>query len=219
MKNNGIYILGAGAMARETYQIYIDQQRRNVIKGFVVNKKPGIPADIWDKKIFSEETLKGDAVNIRLIGGIGTPLRKNWLQKLTKKGYKFDTAVHKTVLVGYNTKIGLGTIICAGATLTCDIVVGKHTVINNNATINHDCRIGDFVTIGPGVNVGGRVCVGDGSFLGIGAIIAHNIKIGRNVFIGAGSVVVKNIPDGVLAYGSPAKPVRRLTKKDWNNLI
>lgn len=219
MKRNDIYILGAGAMARETYQIYIDAKKDKCVKGFIVNVEPDNVDRVWDKKIYGESILKKINKDTLLIAGIGTPARKKWIEKLTKKGFRFDTAIHNTVVVGYNTKIGQGTIICAEATLTCDINIGRHVIINNNATINHDCKIDDYVTIGPGVNIGGKVVVGMGSFLGIGSMIVHKVKIGKNTFIGAGAVVVNDIPDGVLAIGAPAKPVRKINEADWQNLI
>lgn len=219
MKNKNVYILGAGAMARETYQIYKDLDKSNLIKGFIVSTKMGSEDKVWDKKIYEESILEKIKQEALLIAGIGTPARKKWITELTEKGFYFDTAIHNSVVIGYNTKVGIGTIICAEATLTCDIDVGKHIIINNNATINHDCKICDYVTIGPGVNLGGRVVIGEESFLGIGSIVIHNVKIGKKSFIGGGSVVVKDIPDGVLAYGSPAKPIRKINEEEWHNLI
>ena len=41
-------------------------------------------------------------------------------------------------------------------------------------------------------------------------------KIGKNVIVGSGSLVPegKEIPEGVLAFGRPAKVVRDLTEKE-----
>lgn len=219
MYRKNIYILGAGAMARETYQIYKDLGKGDLVKGFIVNTKVGERSMVWDKKIYEENIIKKINGESLFVVGIGTPDRKHWIERLMRQSCQFDTAVHKSVIVGYQTKINSGTIICAEATLTCDISIGQHVIINNNATINHDCLIEDFVTIGPGVNIGGRVTIGEASFIGIGTIVVQDVKIGKKSFIGAGSVVVKDIPDGVLAFGTPAKPVRRITNKDWKDLI
>jgi acetyltransferase-like isoleucine patch superfamily enzyme len=50
--------------------------------------------------------------------------------------------------------------------------------------------------------------IGEGTLIGAGSVVRDGIKIGRNSIIGAGSVVVKDIPDGVVAYGNPCKPMR-----------
>jgi len=39
-------------------------------------------------------------------------------------------------------------------------------------------------------------------------VVLEDVNIGANALIGAGSLVLKDIPDGVVAYGSPAKVVR-----------
>ncbi|MEJ2582051.1 MAG: DapH/DapD/GlmU-related protein [Acidobacteriota bacterium] len=48
-----------------------------------------------------------------------------------------------------------------------------------------------------------------GVTVGIGASIVDSVTIGRNSVIGAGSVVTKDVPPGVVAYGVPARVVRR----------
>ena len=116
-------------------------------------------------------------------------------------------------------KISAGCLISKGVVLTCDITIGKHTIININSNINHDCVLGDFVTIGPGTHIGGNVIIDEGSWIGIGTTIIHNRRIGKKCFIAAGSIVINDIPDGFLAMGLPAKPIRKMTDSDWDRLI
>lgn len=40
-------------------------------------------------------------------------------------------------------------------------------------------------------------------------LFVQGIKIGADVTVGAGSVVVKDLPDGVTAFGVPAKIIRK----------
>jgi acetyltransferase-like isoleucine patch superfamily enzyme len=42
----------------------------------------------------------------------------------------------------------------------------------------------------------------------MGALVVDGVSIKKNSVIGAGSLVTKDIPEGVVAYGSPAKIVR-----------
>ena len=73
--------------------------------------------------------------------------------------------------------------------------IGSHCSIYSVSTIDNSsgkvvlknkCRIGSHTTILPGVS------------------------IGKNSIIGAHSLVNKNIPDNVVAFGVPAKIIRKL---------
>lgn len=75
--------------------------------------------------------------------------------------------------------------------------------------------------IGENVSVGHKVLlhsceVGDGSLIGMGSIVMDGAKIGKNCIIGAGSLITKNtvIPDGMVAFGRPAKVIRPVTEEE-----
>jgi acetyltransferase EpsM len=53
-----------------------------------------------------------------------------------------------------------------------------------------------------------RVC--RGAWVGIGSSVIDGVRIGAGSTVGAGSVVVRDVPDGVLAYGVPAKVIRKV---------
>jgi carbonic anhydrase/acetyltransferase-like protein (isoleucine patch superfamily) len=77
------------------------------------------------------------------------------------------------------------------------------------------CLLGDEVTVGHRAVVHG--CrVGDGALIGIGAIVLDGAVIGREALVGAGAVVTPGpqVPDGWLALGIPAKPVRELERAE-----
>ena len=50
----------------------------------------------------------------------------------------------------------------------------------------------------------------------MGAIILNGAVIGDNCIIGAGALVTQNsnIPDGSLAFGNPARIIRKLTEEE-----
>ena len=86
--------------------------------------------------------------------------------------------------------------------------LGFGVTIKRSASVGHHAMLGDFVNINPGAVLSGFVTIGEGSEIGTGATISNNITIGKRCLIGAGSVVTKDIPDGVIAYGNPCKPIR-----------
>lgn len=56
----------------------------------------------------------------------------------------------------------------------------------------------------------GTIEVGDDTWIGANVVIQPGIKIGKCCIIGSMSNVTKDIPDYSLAYGNPAKVVRRV---------
>jgi carbonic anhydrase/acetyltransferase-like protein (isoleucine patch superfamily) len=59
--------------------------------------------------------------------------------------------------------------------------------------------------------------IGRGALIGIGAMLLNGARIGEEAIVGAGSVVTSGvvIPPQTLALGTPAKPVRDLTERDF----
>ena len=120
----------------------------------------------------------------------GKPTKYNWIvQNL------------EGLVLGSKTDIGAFTYINAlhGVIIEDNVQIGSHcsiysvSTIDNNAgkvTLKNNCKIGSHSTVLPG------------------------IKIGKNSVIGAHSLVNRDIPDNVLAFGVPAKVVRKLDKDE-----
>ena len=91
-----------------------------------------------------------------------------------------------------------------------EIHIGKRTNIQDLAVLHVDkeyqLTVGNNVTIGHSAIVHG-CSVGDNVLVGMGAIIMNGAHIGNNCIVGAGALVTENtvIPDGMIAYGNPAK--------------
>ena len=99
------------------------------------------------------------------------------------------------------------------------IRIGKGSNVQDNCVIHADrgdvCTVGDGTTIGHSAIIHG--CrVGDNTVIGMGSVVLNGAQIGNNCIIGAGSLVTQNtcIPDGMLAFGHPAKPVRPLSPEE-----
>lgn len=214
-----IYILGAGAMARETLNIYKDLGRFQEIGGFIEENCKKENSKVHGKTVMDASFIDSIARDSTFVGAIGSPKRKRWIEEIEEKGFNFDTVLHPSVIAGGFLNIGKGCIVCPGIILTCDIKIGRHSIINIGSLINHDCVIGDFATIGPGVSIAGHVTISDECWISVGVTIVNGVSIGRGSYIGAGAVVTKDIPENVLAVGVPAKPIRKLTESDWKELM
>jgi UDP-N-acetylbacillosamine N-acetyltransferase len=133
-------------------------------------------------------------------------------QKVLSYGYSLPNLVHLSAIVSHNTSLGRGAILMPGSIINSGTEVGSNLILNTAASVDHECSIGDGVHIGPGARLSGLVSIGTATWIGIGSIIRESVHIGSNVLVGAGALVLKDIPDGVVAYGSPAKVIRRNTE-------
>ena len=127
-----------------------------------------------------------------------------------------------------------------GAVVVGDVTLGSRSSVWHNAVLRGDCApitlgagsnvqdcavlhgadgfpvvVGDGVTIGHGAIVHGCT-VGDNTLVGMGAIVLNGACIGSDCIIGAGALVTQGtvIPDGSVAYGTPARVVRPATEED-----
>ncbi len=151
-------------------------------------------------------------MNIKhVIFGFGNcDARLRLAKQVCAKGFHLATAIHPRSIIASDVKIGAGTVVVAGAVVNNDTRIGENVIINTSASIDHDCYIDDGVHICPGVHMGGHVTVGRAAWVGIGATVIDHVNIGAGAIIGAGAVVINDIPEGVVAYGVPARVVRKV---------
>ena len=99
--------------------------------------------------------------------------------------------------LGFKTDIGAFSYINAqfGVVIEDEVQIGSHCAIYSISTIDdcsgkvvlkQNCKVGSHTTVFPGVT------------------------IGKNSIIGAHSLVNSDIPDNVVAFGVPAKVIKRL---------
>ena len=134
--------------------------------------------------------------------------KKKVVKNFDISGLTFFNIKHSSAIISGTAKLGKGLLINNLAAIGPYANIGNFVNIGNRASVNHHCVIEDFVSINPGAMVCGGCYIGEGTLIGAGSVIRDGIKIGKNSIIGAGSVVVKDVPDGVVAYGNPCKPMR-----------
>lgn len=99
------------------------------------------------------------------------------------------------------------------------ITVGENTNIQDNAVLH--TTEGTPLVVGSGVTVGHSAIlhsctVGDNTLIGMGAIVLDGAVVGSDCIVGAGALVTGGtvIPDGSMAFGSPARVVRPLREDE-----
>ena len=141
--------------------------------------------------------------------GVTKPnIKKAIVKEFNANELKWVELEHPTASVSSTTSFGKAFSIGPLSVISAHTKIGDFVTINRGVTIGHHVVIENYVTINPGVNIAGNVIIGEGTMVGIGANVIDGVKIGKNSIIGAGSVVVRDIPDGVVAYGNPCKPMR-----------
>ena len=143
---------------------------------------------------------------ISLVVSIGSnTLRKAVFERLAAAGEISSALVYPFASISSTANLGRGTMICAGVVVNTLSQINEGCIRNSECSVDQDWNIGCHVHIGPGARLAGGVSIGDESFIGMGSVILPGITIGSRVIVGAGSVVTRNLPDGVTAFGVPAK--------------
>ncbi|MDP3919848.1 MAG: gamma carbonic anhydrase family protein [Candidatus Omnitrophota bacterium] len=119
-------------------------------------------------------------------------------------------------------KLGDYSSVWPGCVLRADInriVVGRYTNIQDLSLLHVEtdraCIIGDYVVIGHHVILHGCT-VKNQSLIGMGSVLLDGSVVGEGTILGAGSLVTQGqkLKPGALYFGSPAKFVRKLTRKE-----
>ena len=140
-------------------------------------------------------------------------VRSRVAQQFRDGGVRLARVIHPKATVAGDVGIGDGTVVFAGVCVNPGSSIGANAILNTGCTVDHDNVVGDNAHLAPGVHTGGTVRIGEGAFVGVGASIRNNVSIGAWSVVGVGAAVVSDIPEGVVAFGNPAR-VRQAQSRD-----
>lgn len=147
--------------------------------------------------------------------GVGAPVPRHAIHAKCRGALRnatWPTLLHPSLRYDRRpgaTRIGIGVMICAGTTLTTEVVIGDFVHVNLHCTIAHCAEIGPYSTLSPGCHVSGGVRLGERCFVGAGAVIGENLVIAAGTVIGAGATVVRDITVPGTYVGTPARMLQR----------
>lgn len=201
MKQIGIF--GAGGLAREVMGLLEDLCVADRVVAFYETD------DVWRARSSHSIPVRPlsdfDPSRCEMVLAVSNPMTRRALRERLPTQTCYPTLIHPSVRRSASVEISGGSIVCVGAILTCDIVIGMHTLVDRTTNIGHDCRIGDFVTFSPGVIVSGNCEIGSDCFLGAGALIREKTRIAQGTTVGMGAVVVASIHEAGTYFGNPAR--------------
>lgn len=154
--------------------------------------------------------LRGDGVAHAFCALGSNAVRERVAEGLLELGFELPAVAGAGAHISSSVRIGRGVAIMSGATINIDCAIGDLAIINTNSSVDHDGVIGRAAHVAPGAALAGCVQVGDRTFIGTGSSVIPERRIGADSIIGAGSVVVRDIGERVVAFGNPARVMRRI---------
>lgn len=199
-------IFGAGGFGKEILDILLSTPTYFGSDSSFVDDLIPVNTPIDSTIVSGNITSFKNAADVSVSVAVGNPrLRRILTQKVIEANLPFITIIDHTVQIRRNTKVGIGSIICANVILSVNAHIGEHNVVNIGATISHDVITGSYTVISPGAIILGQVQIGEGVEIGAGAIIHPQVKIGNWCKIAMGAVVYKDVPDNAIVSGNPAR--------------
>jgi sugar O-acyltransferase (sialic acid O-acetyltransferase NeuD family) len=212
MKN--IVIIGGGNQAHYTIDIIEKEGKYNVVG--IIDSIHEVGSDRFGYKILGRQENIAEIIKQHQIQGGLITIGDNWIRHIVSNqilnlvpNFEFVNAIHPSVIIGNNVKLGVGITAMAGVIFNPKSEIGNFTFFATGAQIEHDCVISDFASVSAGSVTGGYVKLGKFSALTLGVTVLDRLEIGENTVVGAGSLVLKSLPSDVLAYGNPANVIRK----------
>ena len=124
-----------------------------------------------------------------------------------------------SIKIGSNCFIGKGNFFSSGDVIS----IGDYTLTTFNCKFIGSTHIIEnplIPYIASGTTANCKITIGVNCFIGAGATVLGNVHIGHGSVIGAESLVMNDVASFSIAYGNPAKIIKRYSfkSKKWINL-
>ena len=206
-------IWGAGMQARVVADI-IRQQGEYELVGFLDSMHPERRGEsfVGSTILGGEEQLNSlleQGIEHIAFGFGHNSNRLRLAEQVQNKGFKLATTIHPAASIAPDIAVGEGSVIKAGVVIDTAVSIGRLVMLSSNVSIAHGSVLEDGARLSAGANIAGSVHVGRGAWIAVGVNVKPEIKIGDGALVGIGAVVIDDIPEDSVAFGVPAKVMRK----------
>jgi sugar O-acyltransferase (sialic acid O-acetyltransferase NeuD family) len=138
--------------------------------------------------------------------------RKRVSEDVAARGGVLASVIHPSAVISPHARLGAGIYVAPYVRISPEARLGTGCLIDPFCTIGGGSDLGDFTMLAAHCSLVADSKIGAGTFLGTHVSVT-GVSVGANCIIGAGSVVLRDLPDGVRAFGTPAKVVG---PADWS---
>jgi UDP-N-acetylbacillosamine N-acetyltransferase len=213
MSSQRVFVYGGGGHGKVVADILLFREDLQ-FAGFVDDKRElrgqsilGLP--VLGDGDWLEQECRREQVGV-VLGVADNFIRQKIADKCVRWGAKLVTLVHPGASVSKSARLEVGTVVMTQAAINPCARVGSGAIVNTGAVVEHDVEVGDFAHVAPNAVLSGTSRLGKLSHLGVGAVVIQCVSVGSETIIGAGSVVVRDIQSEVIAYGVPARVIRKV---------
>ncbi len=209
--------------AHQITGLYQPEQYQFVNGAFIAKTaKIGMNTTIFPGVYIGGEVIIGDrcfiGAGVKIVGRVRIGNRV-WIRENTvigtdglstdrdEDGHPVEIPQFGGVIIEDDVKIGANTVIQRGA--IDDTILQKGCKIDGQTFIAHNVQIGQETFIVGETFLLGSASVGEQSQISAGCVFGNYVHAGSRTLVGMGSVATKDIPDNCVAYGIPAKPIRK----------
>jgi sugar O-acyltransferase (sialic acid O-acetyltransferase NeuD family) len=214
-----VVVVGCAGHARVVLDI-IETEKRCQIVGLIDTYKPAGTRILGYQILGRDEDLP-DFIASGVCDAAIVAIGDNWVRSQIIKyirqlvpDLRLITAIHPFSQIARDVLIDSGTVVMPGVVVNAGCRIGVGCILNTSASLDHDSIMGDYSSLAPRAVTGGNVSIGAYSAVSIGAVVSHATTIGDHTVVGAGALAVRDIPAGVVAYGIPARVIRKRNPGD-----
>ncbi|MCX7683884.1 MAG: NeuD/PglB/VioB family sugar acetyltransferase [Acetobacteraceae bacterium] len=197
-------LIGAGGHAGEVLDI-LAASGLPAPEG-VLDDRPEAAARLGLPHLGGFRALEGVCAGRAVAIAVGdTRLRAALAARLEACGAQRPVLRHPSSVVSPTARVGAGAQILAFAYLGAGAEVAADAIVNVAAVVGHDASLGPAAHLAARAVLSAGARAGARTLIGNGAIVLPRIAVGADALVGAGAVVTRPLPDGVRAWGVPAR--------------
>jgi len=137
-------------------------------------------------------------------------VREKIANRCREAGFPAATIVDPTCLIGENSTIGEGSIICAECDIGINVKIGEFCIFNSYCNFGHDITIGDYTDVMSEMLMGGECNIGKHNYFGLRCTVINQVDTVDHCTFGACACVVKDAAEPGTYVGVPAKMIKPL---------